>query len=165
GAAHLAVERALARRQHADEGGEHDRHRDGGVQRRPPAPATAAGVRRRGGRPLDRHVCHAGGTSTAALVPAGTRRRCACGGGAPAWAGADAGSTGRRRRPGAIASTVPMATSAPPSHSHMINGCTVTPITVGSPGFCGADAMVRYTSLKNVLRTDGVPIPPPGSAW
>ena len=32
-------------------------------------------------------------------------------------------------------------------------------------GLCGAAAMVRYTSSKKVLRTEGVPIPPPGTAW
>src|SRR5205807_6835152 len=72
--------------------------------------------------------------------------------------GADTGAVGRRRRPGQAAKTVPRAITAPPIHSHMISGWTMTPMTADPPACSGAAANVRYTSSCSPDFTEGEPM-------
>src|SRR3954451_22494214 len=135
----LLVGGRLPRRQHGDEEDKDHAERD----RRP-----ASGVPPRAGdRGVDVNVAQdptptgAGGVSAASTST-----------------GAETGAVGRRRRPGHAASTVPKAMTAPPIHSQMISGCTMTPMTAVPPGWSGPAASVRYTSSRRLDFTDGDPM-------
>ena len=98
------------------------------------------------------HGHHRFGRAHRPVLP--DRVRLACG----SLKGADAGSVGRRRRPGTAAINVPTATSPPPAHNHDTSGRTNTPMTTGlvTRPRRGDEREIDVSNAP--LLTDGVPI-------
>jgi len=68
---------------------------------------------------------------------------------------ADLGPTQSTFSSGAVPTTI----TKPPTHSHMISGCTITRRPIAPPdSLSGAVVSARKTSSRGPTRTDGVPI-------